>query len=86
MPQGDNLRRSLQLQQRQRTNLNMFEKVTADTMTAIESKFNFASKHVKKEKSLDYKTGAIWHRIANRDTDPRTKILLKRQKLLNRLK
>lgn len=41
---------------------------------------------MKDKKICDYKTGAIWHRIANKDQDPRSYILLKRHKMMNRLK
>lgn len=78
IPSDDVQRLSLQPQKHRRNDLNLFDKCGADDLSAIELKFNFAAKHVKQEKSLDYKTGAIWHRITNRDTDPRAKILLQR--------
>ena len=66
--------------------LNLFESFNSNDLDVIELTSSFAKRHVLEQKTHDYKTGAILHRLANRDMDSRTKVLLKRQKLLNRVK
>ena len=43
-----------------------------EEILSIESKQTFALNQVKEKKICDYKTGAIWQRIANKDQDPRS--------------
>lgn len=75
LPNQD-IRRSQPEVRHTRKKLNWMDKFANEDIGELEERIKFAQVQVKDLKRLDYKTGASWHRVANKDADPLAKALL----------